>query len=105
MISAKTNGLGYPYYTYIYICICINIQNWLVSIGNLYIYIVYIYLSPWFHGSSLPCAATFCRGNFLRRELAFKEAMDRHIAAMEAHAAEAVAEKDAWDCHVNDAWT
>ena len=90
---------------HIYICICINIQNWLVSMGNLYIYIVCIYLSPWFHGSSLPCAATFSRGNFLRRELAFKEAMDRHIAAMEAHAAEAVAEKDAWDCHVNDAWT
>lgn len=37
-----------------------------------------------------------------KRELAFKEAMDRHIAAMEAHAAEAVAEKDAWDCHVNE---
>lgn len=38
----------------------------------------------------------------LRKELAFKEAMDRHIAAMEAHAAEAVAEKDAWDSHVSD---
>ena len=33
--------------------------------------------------------------------MAFKEAMDRHIAAMENHAAEAVAEKDAWDSHVS----
>ncbi|CAK8990632.1 Hypothetical protein SCF082_LOCUS2326, partial [Durusdinium trenchii] len=37
-----------------------------------------------------------------KKELAFKEAMDRHIAAMEAHAAEAVAEKDAWDSHVSE---
>eukprot|EP00913_Durusdinium_trenchii_P010497 g9842.t1 len=39
-----------------------------------------------------------------KKELAFKEAMDRHIAAMEAHAAEAVAEKDAWDSHVSETW-
>jgi len=37
-----------------------------------------------------------------KRELAFKEAMDRHIAAMEHHAAEAVAEKDAWESHVSE---
>lgn len=37
-----------------------------------------------------------------KKEVAYKEAMDRHIAAMEAHAAEAVAEKDAWSSHVND---
>ncbi|CAJ1368412.1 unnamed protein product [Effrenium voratum] len=36
-----------------------------------------------------------------KKEIAFKEAMDRHIAAMEAHAHEAVAEKDAWDSHVS----
>eukprot|EP00933_Yihiella_yeosuensis_P004938 TRINITY_DN10934_c0_g4_i1.p1 TRINITY_DN10934_c0_g4~~TRINITY_DN10934_c0_g4_i1.p1 ORF type:complete len:536 (+),score=127.51 TRINITY_DN10934_c0_g4_i1:99-1706(+) len=37
-----------------------------------------------------------------KKELAYKEAMDRHIMAMEARAAEAVAEKDAWDNHVTD---
>jgi len=37
-----------------------------------------------------------------KKEIAFKEAMDRHIAAMEAHAHEAVAEKDAWDSHVSE---
>jgi len=37
-----------------------------------------------------------------KREVAYKEAMDRHIAAMEAHAAEAVAEKESWGHHVTD---
>ena len=59
---------------------------------------------PWFQ-PTLPAQRSLRAVFVLRRELAFKEAMDRHIAAMETHAAEAVAEKDAWDCHVNDAWT
>eukprot|EP00931_Biecheleriopsis_adriatica_P102948 TRINITY_DN77851_c0_g1_i1.p1 TRINITY_DN77851_c0_g1~~TRINITY_DN77851_c0_g1_i1.p1 ORF type:complete len:530 (-),score=126.21 TRINITY_DN77851_c0_g1_i1:56-1645(-) len=37
-----------------------------------------------------------------KKEVAYKEAMDRHIAAMEAHAAEAVNEKEAWQSHVED---
>merc|ERR1740130_2039414 len=37
-----------------------------------------------------------------KREVAYKEAMDRHIGEMEARAGEAVAEKDAWHGHVND---
>jgi hypothetical protein len=37
-----------------------------------------------------------------KRELAYKEAMDRHIAAMEARAAEVVAEKESWSQHVSD---
>lgn len=41
-------------------------------------------------------------GTQFKKEIAFKEAMDRHIAAMEAHAVEAVAEKEAWDSHVSE---
>jgi hypothetical protein len=37
-----------------------------------------------------------------KREIAFKEAMDRHIGEMEARASEAVKEKEAWHSHVND---
>merc|ERR1719502_545699 len=37
-----------------------------------------------------------------KREVAYKEAMDRHISEMEARASEAVREKDAWHSHVND---
>eukprot|EP00440_Ansanella_granifera_P057650 gb/GFBE01062501.1/.p1 GENE.gb/GFBE01062501.1/~~gb/GFBE01062501.1/.p1 ORF type:complete len:540 (+),score=144.06 gb/GFBE01062501.1/:1-1620(+) len=49
------------------------------------------------HGAAASLTATQ-----FKKEVAYKEAMDRHIAAMEAHAAEAVAEKDAWHSHVND---
>eukprot|EP00930_Biecheleria_cincta_P015307 TRINITY_DN1280_c0_g2_i2.p1 TRINITY_DN1280_c0_g2~~TRINITY_DN1280_c0_g2_i2.p1 ORF type:complete len:480 (-),score=105.23 TRINITY_DN1280_c0_g2_i2:297-1736(-) len=51
--------------------------------------------APSFAGSKLTATQ-------FKREVAYKEAMDRHIAAMEAHAAEAVAEKDAWGHHVTD---
>lgn len=37
-----------------------------------------------------------------KREVAYKEAMDRHISEMEARASEAVREKEAWHGHVND---
>jgi len=37
-----------------------------------------------------------------KREVAYKEAMDRHISEMEARAGEAVMEKEAWQGHVND---
>merc|ERR1711970_257787 len=37
-----------------------------------------------------------------KREVAYKEAMDRHITEMENRASEAVAEKEAWHSHVND---
>merc|ERR1719327_1727600 len=37
-----------------------------------------------------------------KREVAYKEAMDRHISEMEARASEAVREKEAWHSHVND---
>merc|ERR1719263_1617154 len=37
-----------------------------------------------------------------KREVAYKEAMDRHISEMEARAGEAVREKEAWHSHVND---
>jgi hypothetical protein len=37
-----------------------------------------------------------------KKEVAYKEAMDRHIGEMEARASEAVREKDAWHSHVND---
>merc|ERR1719491_2405831 len=37
-----------------------------------------------------------------KREVAYKEAMDRHIGEMEARAGEAVAEKEAWSGHIND---
>lgn len=37
-----------------------------------------------------------------KREVAYKEAMDRHISEMEARASEAVREKDEWHNHVND---
>jgi|Transcript_94548 hypothetical protein len=37
-----------------------------------------------------------------KREIAYKEAMDRHISEMEARASEAVREKEAWHQHVND---
>merc|ERR1719424_1312930 len=37
-----------------------------------------------------------------KREVAYKEAMDRHISEMESRAGEAVREKDAWHSHVND---
>jgi hypothetical protein len=37
-----------------------------------------------------------------KREVAYKEAMDRHISEMEARASEAVKEKEAWHQHVND---
>jgi hypothetical protein len=37
-----------------------------------------------------------------KREIAYKEAMDRHITEMEARTTEAVKEKEAWSSHVND---
>jgi len=37
-----------------------------------------------------------------KREVAYKEAMDRHIGEMEARAGEAVQEKEAWSGHIND---
>merc|ERR1719198_2133083 len=37
-----------------------------------------------------------------KKELAYKEAMDRHIAAMEARASEVMAEKQQWSQHVQD---
>merc|ERR1719331_2109873 len=37
-----------------------------------------------------------------KREVAYKEAMDRHISEMESRAQEAVNEKDAWQGHMND---
>merc|ERR1719424_351664 len=37
-----------------------------------------------------------------KREVAYKEAMDRHISEMESRASEAVQEKDAFHQHVND---
>jgi hypothetical protein len=37
-----------------------------------------------------------------KKEVAYKEAMDRHISEMEARASEAVREKEAWHGHVND---
>jgi len=37
-----------------------------------------------------------------KREVAYKEAMDRHISEMENRASEAVGEKDAWQSHVGD---
>jgi len=37
-----------------------------------------------------------------KREVAYKEAMDRHISEMESRASEAVREKDAWHSHIND---
>lgn len=37
-----------------------------------------------------------------KREVAYKEAMDRHISEMEARASEAVREKESWHSHVND---
>jgi len=37
-----------------------------------------------------------------KREVAYKEAMDRHISEMENRASEAVSEKEAWHSHVND---
>jgi hypothetical protein len=37
-----------------------------------------------------------------KRELAYKEAMDRHISEMEARTSEAVKEKEAYHSHIND---
>jgi len=37
-----------------------------------------------------------------KKEVAYKEAMDRHISAMEARAAEAIEERHAWDSHMNE---
>jgi hypothetical protein len=37
-----------------------------------------------------------------KREIAFKESMDRHIGEMEARASEAMREKNAWKRHVED---
>jgi len=37
-----------------------------------------------------------------KKEVAYKEAMDRHICAMEARAAEAMQERNAWDGHMAD---
>jgi len=37
-----------------------------------------------------------------KREVAYKEAMDRHISEMENRASEAVGEKEAWHSHVGD---
>merc|ERR1740121_1115646 len=37
-----------------------------------------------------------------KKEVAYKEAMDRHICAMEARAAEAMQERDAWEVHTKD---
>merc|ERR1719498_236646 len=37
-----------------------------------------------------------------KREVAYKEAMDRHISEMEARAQEAVNEKEAWQGHMDD---
>eukprot|EP00929_Paragymnodinium_shiwhaense_P015276 TRINITY_DN123346_c0_g1_i1.p1 TRINITY_DN123346_c0_g1~~TRINITY_DN123346_c0_g1_i1.p1 ORF type:complete len:536 (+),score=159.60 TRINITY_DN123346_c0_g1_i1:174-1781(+) len=41
-------------------------------------------------------------GQQFKREVAFKEAMDRHIGEMESRAAEAMQEKAAWSRHVDD---
>lgn len=40
-----------------------------------------------------------------KRELAYKEAMDRHISEMEARTTEAVKEKEAYHNHINDCLT
>jgi hypothetical protein len=40
-----------------------------------------------------------------KREVAYKEAMDRHIGEMEARASEAVREKEAWHGHLSDCMT
>merc|ERR1711972_1220972 len=37
-----------------------------------------------------------------KKEVAYKEAMDRHICAMEARAAEAIAERQAWSQHMDE---
>jgi len=37
-----------------------------------------------------------------KREVAFKEAMDRHITEMEGRATEAMREKDSWKSHIRD---
>eukprot|EP00927_Polykrikos_kofoidii_P076184 TRINITY_DN7297_c0_g1_i1.p1 TRINITY_DN7297_c0_g1~~TRINITY_DN7297_c0_g1_i1.p1 ORF type:complete len:545 (-),score=117.17 TRINITY_DN7297_c0_g1_i1:79-1713(-) len=44
-------------------------------------------------------------GQQFKREVAFKEAMDRHIGEMESRASEAMLEKSAWSRHVNDCLT
>mmetsp|Transcript_90541 Transcript_90541/g.255595 ORF Transcript_90541/g.255595 Transcript_90541/m.255595 type:complete len:529 (+) Transcript_90541:111-1697(+) len=41
-------------------------------------------------------------GQQFKREIAFKEAMDRHIGEMEARASEAMQEKQAWSRHVGE---
>merc|ERR1711884_121570 len=41
-------------------------------------------------------------GQQFKREVAFKEAMDRHAGEMEARASEAMREKQAWHRHVGD---
>lgn len=40
-------------------------------------------------------------GTQFKKEVAFKEALDRHISSMEARAAEAMAEREAWSSHVS----
>merc|ERR1719401_1521012 len=37
-----------------------------------------------------------------KKEVAYKEAMDRHISSMEARASEAMQEREAWQSHVNE---
>jgi len=51
---------------------------------------------------SLMSAAGGLTATQFKKEIAYKEAMDRHIMAMEAKAQEVVAEKDAQAGHVND---
>mmetsp|Transcript_78061 Transcript_78061/g.226503 ORF Transcript_78061/g.226503 Transcript_78061/m.226503 type:complete len:521 (-) Transcript_78061:50-1612(-) len=41
-------------------------------------------------------------GAQFKKEVAYKEAMDRHICAMEARAAEAIAERQAWQQHQDE---
>jgi len=58
--------------------------------------------APALHDAQTSGGAASLTATQFKKEVAYKEAMDRHIAAMEAHAAEAVAEKDSWGQHVND---
>merc|ERR1712048_717946 len=57
---------------------------------------------------SLPVAGTpgsrthVLSGQQFKREVAFKEAMDRHIGEMENRASEAMRERQAWHRHVDD---
>jgi len=54
------------------------------------------------NGESPPGRDHILTAQQYKREVAFKESMDRHIGEMEARASEAVKEKESWQSHVND---